>query len=157
MLEHARRRFLARAESIVQVDIDELLIAPNGANALDLLQQSPTGALLFPGRWIQSVAAQSGVPVRHRQFHHYVDDGNVAATKWVASPARIPDHIQMLVHGFGEGFEPTVIPGMLHRHFNAISTNWKYRRTDPIPYDPTLHRIDEDWIAQMRRIGWYED
>ncbi|HQZ12990.1 MAG TPA: hypothetical protein PK286_08880 [Devosia sp.] len=156
MLEHARRRFVRDAAAIFQVDIDELIVTPGGGSVADLLGQSPAGALHFPGRWMRYVdVTGTPAPRLHRSHRHFVDDGNAAAPKWIAIPSRVPDDVQMGIHDFlGGDFAPTRIDHPMLRHFRAISTNWKYDRSRPEPFDPDRHLPDAEWIAEMRRIGW---
>lgn len=156
MLEDVRRRFLAEARAMFQVDVDELIVGPGG-DIVDALDRSPTGALRFPGRWLSTVSSDPAAPPRHRHFHHTFASNYLAATKWVAIPGRIPDAVQMRVHDlFGPDFDLATSERPLFRHFKAISTNWKSRRSDLVPHDPAIHEVDEEWVALMRRIGWLD-
>lgn len=155
IIEHGRRRFLAEAAGILQIDVDELVVSASARSVFDLAAESRAGAISFTGLWIESVGNRDGPPPRHRDFR-YAGEA-VFNTKWAAVPHRIQDGVQMTVHAFEHGFHPDKAEDLCYRHFRAISTNWKYARTAPIAFDPALHRLDAEWVREMARIGWIEE
>jgi hypothetical protein len=62
ILEHARHRFLALAEAVINADVDELMITRSRASIFDLAARSATGYLKFAGIMIEHVAKK---PVAH--------------------------------------------------------------------------------------------
>lgn len=154
-LEDARRRFLARAEGILQVDVDELVVCPDGSSIFDRLHQSASGAIGFDGIWLDSAAVDTAGPRRHRDFVHNRTSAKLAAPKWAAIPSRIPDDIQMRVHFVGLDYPMDAPAPVTFRHFRAITTDWHGNSRGVLyPPDPAEHTIDQVWIDQMRRIGW---
>ena len=73
-----------------------------------------------------------------------------ATVKWAVSPARCPEHAQWCVH-LVTGMQPDEDLSTLvtHRHFAAISTNWKSRRWVVERPDSTLE-LDEEMVQWMR-------
>ena len=72
MLEHARWRFLAHSSSVLNTDIDELVITEGHRSIFELVERSPTGLLIFGGVLVENqLAAPSdcaGPMPRHRDF-----------------------------------------------------------------------------------------
>jgi hypothetical protein len=152
-IEDARRRFLAAAAALLQIDIDEIVVSNSGTSLFDELAESPLGAVLLDGDWIEAVLPAGSPPARrHRDFRYAGPP--VRKTKWAAIPHKIPDGAQMKVHDFEHGFNPPVSKDQRYRHFRAINTSWKYPRAEALPFDPAVHRLDEKWVREMTRIGW---
>lgn len=152
IIEHGRRRFLAEAAGILQIDIDELVVSASGQSVFDLAARSRSGAVSFTGVWIENVGVAHRPPLRHRDFRYAGE--TLFKTKWAAVPYRLPDGVQMTVHSFEHGFNPDTADDLCYRHFRAISTNWKYARDASVPFDPARHHVDEAWVREMARIGW---
>ena len=106
--------------------------------------------------WLDGVTSNPALGLRHRCFAHYRTDFDRCSRKWVAVPSRLPDDVQMQVHGFTKGFEATSVDTPFFRHFRAISTNWKIERAKTVPLAPAVHVLDEGWLEQVRRIGWLD-
>ncbi|MEO6394897.1 MAG: hypothetical protein ABIO40_03205 [Devosia sp.] len=154
MIEHARRRFLREAAAMVNLDVDELIVTEDGASLFEHLDKSPSGALIYPGRWIDNVTTSRFLPPRHRRYRHYVPDGPLYLPKWTIVPSRLPETVATTIHRvFGDDFQPFQDPQILYRHFRAISTNWFYQRTRRRPLRRS-HKVDEAWVQLMRKIGW---
>ena len=51
MLEHARFRCLSSARSVLQGDVDELVLADKGRSVFDLAERSVGGYLRYGGLW----------------------------------------------------------------------------------------------------------
>ena len=139
-LEHARFRFLADAELVINADVDELLLTDDRRPILDHLREYGNGALVYCGRWIEAVNRPA--KRRHAHYHYYDSTIKPAATKWSAQPASIPREAYWGRHAF-VGWSARQTDRVLHRHFRAITTNWKDHRTKTVRslVDVT---IDED-------------
>jgi hypothetical protein len=154
-VEHGRRRFLQEAAAVVQCDIDELVVSNTKSKLFDELARSPVGAIYFGGVWIENIRDGGAKPPRHRDFR-YAGPG-VGETKWAAIPRLIPDGVQMMIHDFTPGYNPTYSRDLVYRHFRAISTSWKYARSAPEGFDPAIHQLDTRWVDEMHLIGWLEE
>ena len=54
LLEHARTRFLSYAASVVNADVDELVLTKERVSIFELVSRSETGYLSYPGYWIET-------------------------------------------------------------------------------------------------------
>ena len=102
MLEHARRRFLAHSSSVLNTDIDELVITEGGSSIFELVENSTTGLLVLSGVWVENHPIRrrraSSRP-RHRDFACVSTGDQVGCeTKWAVVPARVPNAAQWHVH-----------------------------------------------------------
>ena len=53
VLEHARHRFLAEAQAVVNSDIDEFPVTVGGQALFDIVLHSGTGYLNYGGQWVE--------------------------------------------------------------------------------------------------------
>lgn len=125
LFEHARRRFLQGARSVLNADIDELSLCEGGRNIFELVEQSDTGYIQFYGWWIEVYAEDRSAPVRHKNyFHRHRSSLNASTPKWALRPEMCPAHGQWDIHRVS-GVAPDRLSGKVHlRHFKAINTNW---------------------------------
>ena len=112
ILEHARHRFLSRADAVVNADVDELVLTKNNASVFELLSRSDTGYLRYTGHWIESVAELSGKDRHHSDFFYRSVQAEVSPPKWTMAPRRCPPGAHWLPHG---------VPGMRARCALALS------------------------------------
>jgi tetratricopeptide (TPR) repeat protein len=155
MLEHARHRFLSHSSSVLNSDIDELVITEGGSSIFELVEGSTTGLLVFGGVWVENYCpitpeGSAGQPRRHRDFA-WVGTGDQVGceTKWVVVPSRVPHAAQWHVHRI-LGMSPSDCRQAVEmRHFKAINTDWTVdqnrsheRRTSTRAVDPQSLRLD---------------
>ncbi|TIX49671.1 hypothetical protein [Alteraurantiacibacter aquimixticola] len=152
-LQHARHRFLRHARSVLNVDVDELVLGTNGESIFAATEASRAGFTKFPGRWI---SGHTDHPVtretcRHADFIYRdaVGDGGEDLTcppKWCVVPGR-GDRLRdsWSVHNlFGAKANLRLSDQFVYRHMRAISTSWKEQRwegdaaTDHGPRDEEL-------------------
>ncbi len=155
ILEHARHRFLATAHSVLQTDIDELVLTEGGTSVFDLVSRSTTGHIRFDGRWVENATAGFPNPAdrRHRNYF-YLDakkSNRRTQPKWAAVPQRCPHSAQWCVHWISN-MKPDLIASARAnlRHFKAINTNWLFNRWQYESLDPERHVIDEELARWMR-------
>ncbi|ROS78546.1 hypothetical protein EDF32_0444 [Cellulomonas sp. PhB143] len=153
VLEHARRRYLARASGVLSVDIDELVLTADGRAVYAHASEARYGAVVFQGRWIEKASEEAveGVPSFADYFHY---DPTLKATtkKWCIDPRRLPGSVQWRVHSLNP-LQLDVDPEILHRHFKGVNTDWKYRRKAAV-VDPERLVADldiRDAVARRRR------
>jgi hypothetical protein len=170
--EHARWRFLQHARSVMNSDIDELVLSRTGQSVFEAAEQSFTGIVRYHGRWIIGTedeahrAAANGM-ARHRDFSVLMPpkyefsrrltwrDANKCPAKWTVVPARCPPQAQWHVHlirAWWASFMAT--QRFCFRHFREIGRNWKYQRTSRVPFDPSIHQTDELLEQAFRRVDW---
>lgn len=133
-LQHARFRFLGAAKSVLNCDIDELVISEDGLSVFAEVEASASGIQLFGGRWIGTYTTTKGdaEPRRHKHFFHTDARLGRCPTKWCARPSAL----DRKTHSFGIhrilGAQDIEQDARFdYRHFKAISTNWKYQRWKP--------------------------
>ena len=154
MLEHARRRFLAHSSSVLNTDIDELVLTEGDSSIFELVEGSTTGLIAFGGVWVENhpivQAGGAGRPARHKDFAWVRTGDRVGCeTKWAVVPSRAPPAAQWHVHRI-LGMAPSDCPQLVEmRHFKAINTNWtvdenrsRERRTASATIDPRSLRLD---------------
>ena len=163
MLEHARRRFLAHSSSVLNTDIDELVITEGGSSIFELVESSTTGLLVLSGVWVENHPIRrrgaSSRP-RHRDFACVSTGDQIGCeTKWAVVPARAPNAAQWHVHRI-LGMSPSKSRQLAElRHFKAINTDWtvdrsrsRDRRTSTAAIDPRCLRLDvplQEALAQV--------
>jgi hypothetical protein len=164
-LEHARWRFLRRARSVLNCDIDELVLSTDDRTVFEHAESHEAGVVGFHGRWIENIKLDAEVTghqeQRHAMFAYYVADAPRCPTKWCAVPTAIADHRQWLVHEIsGSPFADD--KALLYRHFKGISTHWKYSREIEIhgtykraecSRDESIHKMDFELLEAVRRAG----
>ncbi len=153
-LQHARWRFLSAARCVLNSDVDEWVVTPDGKPLFGFCEDSPGGVLAFYGRWCYVPERAAGGPLwRHRHHSHYRPSEDLCPPKWVAVPASIPEDAQWRVHFIAGGPEPVIVPGILYRHFRRVSNSWKYRRDQLLPADdPATALVDEELLAAFARV-----
>ena len=130
MFEQAQARYLASAKSVLNGDIDELVITEGHVSLFDMAENSKDGYLPFGGVAIAGldVEPEAKIAVRHRDFTALADTphGGAVGRKWVLLPHVCHSDNLWLIHGvkrlpFDEGLSEKVTLC----HFMGISTNWK--------------------------------
>jgi len=149
-LEHARMRFLRRAESVTNADIDELVVADDGRSVVDHAHESDHGVVLQRGTWIVKATQHPRSPGATPRFIDYRYHTNVPCTsKWTVIPKRLDPAVQWRVHTI-RGVKVDASVHVRHRHFQGVNTSWKYDRPDLL-VDPTRHIRDTDLDKALER------
>ncbi|MDE2406039.1 MAG: hypothetical protein KGM17_15315 [Sphingomonadales bacterium] len=157
-LQHARHRFLRTARSVLNVDIDELVLSDRGRSIFAATEQSRAGFIKFAGSWIVT-ATPHPVPEglgRHADFT-YADstDTGQCPPKWCIVPGRhARSRVSWSVHNlFGSRANRVIDREFRYRHMKGISNGWKYRRWDDAGFDSARHRRDDALAAAMSGAG----
>ena len=164
MLEHARHRFLTHAGSVLNTDIDELVITEGGSSIFELVENSTTGLLVLDGVWVENYPpgrkGASTKPPRHRNFACVSTADQVGCeTKWAVVPSRVPHAAQWHVHRIF-GIAPSESRQVAAtRHFKAINTDWTVDRnrsqdlrTSTGTIDPQCLRVDVALQEALARV-----
>jgi hypothetical protein len=166
--EHARRRFLANARSVMNSDIDELVLCDDGGSIFDKAERSAFGIARYGGRWVVSTdESEARALPRHRDFDIMLRpqmqrtrfflkrDAVACFPKWTLVPRRCPDRTQWKVHTIG-GWLPARLKtrGAAFRHFREIGGNWKYDRKTRESFDPARHVRDDALARAFDQVDW---
>ncbi|RPF70994.1 hypothetical protein [Aurantiacibacter spongiae] len=132
-LQHARFRFLREARSVLNVDVDELVLGESGRSIFAATEYSPAGFVKFPGLWIGTHAPQgvSRATCRHADFVYRDTPVALACPpKWCVVPNRGDRRgDSWSVHNlFGAKANATLDSRFAYRHMRAISNSWKEDR-----------------------------
>lgn len=132
-LQHARFRFLSRARSVLNVDIDEMVLGENGGSIFAATEASPASFIKFPGRWITTYAPAGAdrETCRHADFTHHEKGGPLSCPpKWCVVPGRGDKRADSWsIHNlFGARGNKSVSDDWHFRHKRGITTSWKEKR-----------------------------
>lgn len=151
------RRYAMRARSILNVDIDELVVSPNRKSIFKAVERSVFGLLRFNRVWVLNAREETDAP-RHSQF--VIRKKRLAARdpgkKWALAPGRA-----FLASWRAQPWTHQV-KGWLNLsgssidfygfHFMGISRSWYEDRTEKITFDPALHERDKLLIATFADV-----
>jgi hypothetical protein len=170
--EHARWRFLQYARSVMNSDIDELVLSRTGQSIFEATERTSTGLLRYQGRWIIGTedcthkTAGCAAP-RHFDFSTLMPrkyefsrwlafrDINVCPSKWTVVPGRCPAQAQWHVHLIRSWWASYLrTRRFCFRHFREIGSNWKYQRTSRVSFDPSIHQTDRSLDDAFQRVDW---
>jgi len=132
------RRFGAKADAILNADIDEFVDPIENSNVFNEAKKSKDGLFLLNGIWVEGITepeVKQDLPL-HDAYRHVRKDfrSKLNANKWSLDPSR--DWLKNLnihpaVHKIRNA--PKTIsktaPKGLFWHFKGINTNWKVNRT----------------------------
>ena len=157
-MQHARLRFLRTAKSVLNVDIDELVLSNRGRSIFAATEQTRHGFIKFPGQWISGASPN---PVRqdmcrHADFiHRDRAETRQCPPKWCIVPARHnPFRTSWSVHNlFGSRHNRHLDSEFTYRHMTAISNSWKEDRSVTSRIDPGESSEDRALIAAFLRAG----
>ncbi|MDE2411763.1 MAG: glycosyltransferase family 2 protein [Sphingomonadales bacterium] len=146
-LQHARLRFLLEAKSVLNVDIDEMVLSDRGRSIFAATEQSAAGFVKFPGAWICTAGPRqvSATDCRHGDFTcRDSRESEVCPPKWCLVPNLKDARRQSWsVHNlFGSPHNKVLSSEFEYRHMKGISNNWKYNRWEDAAFDP--ERFVED-------------
>lgn len=148
MLQHARWRYLVAARSILNVDIDELVMSPQRDSIFAATERSALGFTAIASCWMTGLPPAARVP----RFTDFLHRRRIPqeVPKWCIDPRRCPPARQWLVHRV-EGFDVPAAPEaeFLIRHYWSITTGWKPGRLNPTPADVAAHVRDDVAAAQL--------
>lgn len=161
IFEHARWRFLQDCRSVVNADIDELILCDREQSIFELTEKSATGYLQFSGHWILPRRLEDvGKRPRHSQFLWMENDpSNRTEMKWSVVPSRCLPQGQWMTHNISAIFPDVRSCQVCLRHFMGISTNWtvdrifaEVARADNLP-DAERQEKDTQLEEAFKRVG----
>ena len=156
--QDARFRFLDSASSVLNLDIDELVVSEKGESVFDITEKSRNGCTIFNGRWISSVTTgthpdlNSPSDFRHDYFRYLKRTEPACPKKWCVVPRRCRLDEHWGAHTVsGLDLPSSYSDSFSYRHFQSMATNWKYQRVRPVVFDPKLHLFDETLAKEFVR------
>jgi hypothetical protein len=155
--DHARRRLLANAAWVLNLDIDDLLVQTGEARLDEILDSSSDSWIGFLEGRVVNVKPGSVETPRHRDFHWRqarVDSPRATthSYKWLAFPSRIPDEARWDVHTIRHGGAHSLAAPNAFRvyGFRPITTGWGGRGTRRDAVDVTSGDFIEDLVLRER-------
>lgn len=127
MLNMARRDVLAKARSVLNCDIDEIVTGVAGESIFEAAERSSLGMITFYGYWAypEDMASAPSPQLAHTYRIHPIAKVN---RKWCIVPGRFIDrHFDWDVHQTGGIFQNlfTVSRRFEHAHCRACTTGWR--------------------------------
>jgi len=174
MMEHARWRFLAQARSVLNCDIDELVVSPRGGSIFERVERSRSGIVSFHGDWVVGIEHETRepapfAPMRFRDYRYVLRDlltyrygvmpvrSTRVKPKWALVPSRAPARARWHIHHVEKWFASRIMSKEFRfRHFREISKSWKYDRTRRDVFDAGRHVKDDILTAAFFHLGWIE-
>lgn len=155
--QHARWRFLQSAKSVLNVDIDELVVGSEGASIFEATEKSPSGYISFQGRWVENANQLSLDPdkCRHSDFWLFRTGKNMRCRrKWCVRPQAFQREHTWGTHLIkGKNVRAETSDEFEYRHFRAISTNWKYSRSNKVVQNLSALSVDHNLKMAMNKAG----
>ena len=162
-LQHARLRFLLDARSVLNVDIDEMVLSSQGRSIFAATEQSRDGFIKFPGSWISTATPSAVTPIavtpvdcRHGDFT-FIDrqEPETCPPKWCIVPAlrHARQHSWSVHNLFGAKQNKVLSDEFRYRHMKGISNSWKYDRWGDDAFDPQRFHEDPDLRTAFEASG----
>ena len=153
-LQHARLRFLGRARSVLNVDIDELVVGPG--SIFEATEAAPHRLIKFPGQWVSSASPNPITPAdcRHGDFLcRDLRETGGCPPKWCVVPSACDNrrHSWSVHNIFGAAANKLISREFSFRHFKSISNNWKNDRGEAGDFDPQRFVEDEPLREALAR------
>lgn len=155
-LGNARRRFLEKANAVLNVDIDELVILEGHQSIFKKLEAAEAGYIPFNGIWT-SAPNNRFEDYKERRYVHYQYHGRISSdtkqcpVKWIVNPVKCGPNVQWTTHAV-LNMESYSFPNEIvrYRHFRNLNTGWKKNRTKPL----LAYNKDRLLIEAYEKIGW---
>jgi hypothetical protein len=170
--EVLRWRFLRQARSVLNCDIDELVLSDSPRSIFEHAENSLSGVAAFYGDWVfgfedRTRTATETDPIRFWDFQHMLLREAVykygivpqypmrCRAKWAAVPRRCPAAAQWHIHKIDGWLSSRIASKHFQfRHFREINFNWKYDRVARQRFDPARHVDDPLMRDAFARVRW---
>lgn len=127
MLNLVRDRFLANAQGVLSIDVDELVVSKRGDSIFNCLKRSWMGFVSFSGEWRYPEDAV----VQSHGAHYWIAEGDqTCPSKYCYRPNSPLGSMSLGVHGL-QHFSRQWMPAsrdFSFAHCRNISTGWKWGR-----------------------------
>lgn len=148
----AQHRYLQNANVVTHCDIDELVMTDDARPIEDHLAESRAGSLRYRGRLIVGKYVkdpQEGEIPSFENYGYFDPTADLQTPKWSCMPKRVGPDVQWRTHAI-DGMPTAIYERVVHRHFYAISTSWKFNRTAISSGDEKSLTIDS---ALVQAVG----
>ncbi|UTW55781.1 hypothetical protein [Kordiimonas sp. SCSIO 12610] len=154
--EHSKQRFLATAKSVLNVDIDELVVTKDHQSVFEKVEEQKDAYLLFHGIWASAEVNIEEHPSDRRHVHYKChgrinDDTRQCPSKWAVVPSMCPDDAQWTTHDIQRmpyfSYENIAVR---YRHFRNLNIGWKGDRSNPL----LEYNEDQLLIEAYQKVGW---
>lgn len=157
-LQHARFRFLGAARSVLNVDIDELVLSPRGQSIFEATERSWPGFIKFEGRWVSATTPHAVDRGHGRHGDFWLRDAletDECPPKWCVVPGRNSrkKHCWSAHNLFGARANRRLSGAFTYAHVRGISQGWKENRWDAVDYDATRFTADKTLRAALVKAG----
>ena len=128
VLNIVRDRFLLSARTMLNVDVDELVIGPTGVSIAEATANGFIGFKTFAGQWRHARPGKG--PIRHAD--HFLADPSEkpCPTKYCLRPGTFVGRRELRVHSVAHLDRRLFADRRFHfLHCRQISTSWKYDRS----------------------------
>ena len=128
MLHVAHRKYLAQANAVLSVDIDELVVSPTDESVFSAVKSTPERYMSIPGQWRYARKPKGSAMVTHAD--HVLKRRGADARmqpKWCIDPQGPVQGRYWRVHGLA-GTKRNFRHDFYYLHCRQITTNWDYAR-----------------------------
>ena len=147
MVELGRRRFLARARAVLNVDIDEFVYSRSGQNIFDATAAHHQGYVRMAGAWVHAGAVEGEIRHADHRFSRKGRDPGTSA-KWCVVPDGPLKSYYWRTHRIISRQDP-VSEDFAFWHFRQISNGWDYARDG---LDPAELEENPRLISTLNRL-----
>lgn len=161
-LQHARFRFLGQARSVLNADIDELVLSDRGRSIFEVTERARGGFVKFAGHWISATTPHGVAPGCGGHGDFWLRDAletDTCPPKWCVVPGRTSTarHCWSVHNLFGARRNRRISHEFAYRHMRGISKGWKEARWDATSYDPARFTPDLALRAAFDKAGMAAD
>lgn len=156
-LQHAYRKYLLKAKSVINVDIDELVVCETHMPLHDMVESCSPHYIEFGGIWSSrpNELADPDIHMRRHKDYYYHGQVNVdthqCPAKWAVVPGVCPEGAQWKTHTIDALVSSISYSNEIRfRHFRNLNTGWKGGRIKPL----LGYNEDKLLMEAYRRIGW---
>lgn len=128
MLYLAQERFLRRANAVLSVDIDELVLPSRAGSIFDAVKTAPNGFISIEGKWAYAARPKDDDVLRHADHVLQRKGGDTEmGPKWCVDPSGPLKGHYWRLHGV-TGTDRDFSAGFRFLHCRQITTGWDYNR-----------------------------
>ncbi|MDG1531479.1 MAG: hypothetical protein P8Q99_09010 [Paracoccaceae bacterium] len=146
MFAISKMRFLADADAVLNVDVDEMVYSKSGASIFDAVKEDTKGYITLPGTWRHATRmGDDDAPLSHADHtHEHLGQGDQIWPKWCVDMKGAITNEPWRTHGFN-GITENFHDDFGFFHCRQITTNWHFSRphlnADELRLDPFAQAV----------------